>query len=259
MNYKRFLKIMLRSFNYNAALQLTTQNKAKAKINIKSRKISLIFRTGTSDAHLIEKILIKPLYKCEYYIPNMKTPKMILDIGANIGVSTLFFKSIFPEAKIYAVEPFPENVDLLRENIKGIDGLTIIDKGLGEKDGYKIYYFSDTETNFGGGTFQKIGHNPEKKYNLEVMSFKTLINKYNIDKIDLIKIDTEGSEYEILTNIPSEVFNDVSYIVGELHGIKDFETLAFLSQWFDIGVKKDINKRLSNFYAINKKIKQQLN
>ena len=45
---------MLRSFNYNAALQLTTQNK-KSKINIKSRKYPN-FQDRYSDAHLIEKI-----------------------------------------------------------------------------------------------------------------------------------------------------------------------------------------------------------
>ena len=87
-----------------------------------------------------------------------------------------------------------------------------------------------------------------------VKKTNSFLQKNNISNIDLIKIDTEGAEYDILTTIDSETLKNVRWIIGELHGYKDFELLAYLSQWFDIDIDKSIRSRLCNFNARNKQL-----
>ena len=86
---------------------------------------------------------------------------------------------------------------------------------------------------------------------LQILSAVDALKRFDIRDVDMIKIDTEGAEHDILTGFPEDVISRVSVIVGELHSVKDDETLAFLSRWFDIrrGPSKG---RMSLFTAINK-------
>ncbi len=67
----------------------------------------------------------------------------------------------------------------------------------------------------------------------------------------VLKIDTKGPAHDILTSFPDCVISRVSVIVGELHSVKDEETLEFLSQWFDVQHMPP-KGRMSLFTAINK-------
>jgi len=79
-----------------------------------------------------------------------------------------------------------------------------------------------------------------------------MVQELGIESADLIKIDTEGSEYDILTRLGADFLGKVKWIYGELHGNRDFELLAFLSEQFHIGVRKTMDKRLFMFQARNK-------
>ncbi|MBP2683298.1 MAG: hypothetical protein H6Q79_1337 [Deltaproteobacteria bacterium] len=74
----------------------------------------------------------------------------------------------------------------------------------------------------------------------------------DIRSTNVIKIDTEGSEYAIVTDLGKEFLRNVQWIYGELHGNKDFELPAFLSDQFDIGIKRTMGKRLFMFQARKK-------
>ena len=107
--------------------------------------------------------------------------------------------------------------------------------------------------NPGGFSMFNLGVDKSKKEAITVKNSRTYLEELGIDKVDLIKIDTEGSEYNILTTMDPEILSNVRWIIGELHGERDFELLAYLSQWFDIDMKKSLRSRLFNFCARNKK------
>jgi hypothetical protein len=75
-----------------------------------------------------------------------------------------------------------------------------------------------------------------------------------IKRADLVKIDTEGAEWEILTAMEREFLGGVRVIMGELHGRRDFELLHYLQPMFHIGAKKQLRTRLFNFFAVNRQI-----
>ena len=162
MSLRVFMRNIFRTRSYRAACLLATTKKALGHFYLKNKGLSLKFRTGTSDASLIRKILLINEKYCSYYIPGPVNPAVILDIGANIGVAALYFKRRYPEAKIYCFEPFTENIELLKENLRNFKDVTVIGKALYNKDGFQTYYFSECNDNFGGGTLKEIGHNPGK-------------------------------------------------------------------------------------------------
>jgi len=210
------------------------------------------YRPGTSDAGIIYQVLLKSGNKAEYALPPKLSPKVILDIGANIGITSVYLANQFPKAKIYAFEPVPENFELLKRNTVAYPNVKAFCVALGARDGSFEINLSDNPDNFGGFSFHDAGSNTTNKINVVVRQAQQFMDECGIDRVDLIKIDTEGSEYEILSSISSALLQQVTWIVGELHGNKDYELFTMLDPWFDLGVKKTLGKRLYMFNACNR-------
>jgi len=219
--------------------------------------IPVHYRIGTSDARLIYSILLKRGSKGEYAVPSESgldhaAVRTVLDIGANIGVSTLYLASVFPNAEVHAFEPEPGNCELLGANALGCPRIRVHPFALGGKDGKLELFDSDDKVNFGGFSAHRLGVDPGRSQSVPVRHAGELLRQLGIGSIDVIKIDTEGSEWEILTAMGEPLLRNTRLIMGELHGIRDFELLAFLQPMFDIGMRKQIRNRLFNFYAVRR-------
>ena len=210
------------------------------------------YRSSTSDMTLIYEILLQSKYKSEYFFPQEINPKIIFDIGGNIGITAIYLAKLFPDAVIYTFEPLKENFDILEKNIQCYQNIKAFNFGLGSKNGnFKVYLSNDSE-NYGGISFypDPIGNKVESYVLCEVKNINDIIKNFNIESIDLIKIDTEGAEYDILTSIEEEVLRSASWVTGELHGNRDFELLNYLEGLgFSIALNKEIDNRLFMFNA----------
>jgi FkbM family methyltransferase len=128
----------------------------------------------------------------------LKKADGILDIGANIGVTTLYFASLNPNTKIIAFEPHPKNYACLQENIQlnKFQNIETIQAGLGAKEqDLKLYEIDKNNP----------GNNRILKKEIDAPSVD--IHIFNLDEflstkerfnIDFIKIDVEGYEYAVL-------------------------------------------------------------
>jgi len=188
-------------------------------------------------------------------------PKIIFDIGGNIGITAIYLATIFPDAKIYTFEPLPDNFEILKKNIQKYDNIEAFNIGLGSKNGNFKVYLSDDSENFGGVSFypDSIGNKPDSYISCEVKNINEMMEKLNVESIDLIKIDTEGAEYDILMALHEKILRNTSWITGELHGNQDFELLNYLHNLgFSISMKKQIDNRLFMFHAGKSEIISQL-
>ena len=79
-----------------------------------------------------------------------------------------------------------------------------------------------------------------------------MLEELGITQIDLIKIDVEGAEYDVLTCLDPGLLRRVKWIVGELHSVRDFALLDYLSTWFEIDGRKTITKECWKFHAVNR-------
>lgn len=192
-------------------------------------------RTGTSDAHLLRTLAYHGLPP-EYQLPTGLRPRVILDIGANIGTVTAALARRYPAARIWAFEPLPENIDLLRHNVAQFPHVAVVPFGLGARSESRPYTRSDDSRSFGGGGF--FGGQADHGSRVEglcVVAVEQALRDLHIDTVDAIKIDTEGAEHDILMSFPLALLRQVAVIVGELHGKPgDTELLDYLEQWFNI-------------------------
>lgn len=221
--------------------------------------ITVSYRPGTSDTELIYKILLKAGKKGEYAPPaefrvDPASISTVLDIGANIGVSALYLSTVFPKATIYAFEPEPRNVELLTLNAQQRNNIRVLPFALGARDGELILYDSDNPTNFGGFSSYGEGVNRTSSKTVLVRGTASALDELGISSVDIIKIDTEGAEWDILMTMREEMLCKTKLIIGELHGHRDFALLDRLQPNFHIGLRKGILSRLFNFYAVNRRL-----
>jgi len=217
------------------------------------------YRAGTSDTGLIYNILLKTGSKGEYCPPDefgrdWGDVRVVLDIGANIGISALYFSTIFPQASIHAFEPEPGNFRLLSANTEQCARIHCYPFALGAKDGELTLFNPDDEANFGGFSAHAAGTRSDFSKTVPVRHAGKFLQELGITAVDVIKIDTEGAEWDILTACGDALIGSARLILGELHGHRDFALLDFLQPSFHIGLTKGIKKRLFNFYAVNRRI-----
>lgn len=211
---------------------------------------TLYVRGGTLDAAIFEQVLCEG---SEYLLPGDAEPAVIFDIGANIGAAAVYFAARYPRARVYCFEPLPENVELLRRNVAPFgDRVSVVPMGLGETPGSFEYQRSDDPANFGGGTFHNVGCAPGSTIHLPVTTLSTFCLNNRIDRINVIKIDTEGAERSVLAGMPADLLANVQIILGELHGVDDLQVFQMLDRTHDLSYEKPLGQTCYPFWAVKK-------
>jgi len=218
----------------------------------------LHYRPGSSDPWAIYNHLMKPRERDEYAPPRefplaRAAVRTVLDIGANVGVTALYFSQIFPNAAIHAFEPAADNFAVLQKNVANCSRVRAHNFALGARDATLELYASDNPINFGGYSLHATGSDTSKKVSIPVRNVAAVLAELALHEVDVIKVDTEGAEWDIVTAFPESVLRSAKYITGELHGNRDFALLDYLSRWFDVGMRKKLSSRLFNFQAVPKK------
>ena len=208
----------------------------------------IAYRRGTSDVSLVYDVLFKPGRKSEYWLPEGLEPRLILDIGGNIGVVARYLSHRFPAAAIHSFEPIPDNVAVLKENVAG-RAVTVHPYGLGKATGtVEFAILPGAETNWAGYSMLRRDGEAATKRQAQVRDVREVLAALGGAQVDLIKIDAEGAEGDILEAIPDAVLERVTWIYGELHGAvmdpgRGFRILERLAKWFDIEVHKGLRMR----------------
>src|SRR4051812_25138369 len=114
VSVKDRLKVWLRSRSLGFTRDYFARAASPSRKVFQWHGMPVHYRAGTSDTRLIYSILLKRGKKSEYAIPresrlDRAAVRVVLDIGANIGVSTLYLADLFPNAEIHAFEPEPGN------------------------------------------------------------------------------------------------------------------------------------------------------
>ena len=168
------------------------------QIKCNSGDLSAIAETGVlEDYQMLSSFKIKP-------------GDIVFDIGAHIGSFSVYAAN--KGAKVYAFEPNKENYQRLLENIQ-MNGyqnmIKVYNHGIYNKEGE--VGFSIHGQNSGG---HSVDGGPEI---IRVRRIEDIIAEENIEMINLIKIDVEGSEYEIFPGINQTTYEKIDKIVGEYH------------------------------------------
>jgi FkbM family methyltransferase len=168
-------------------------------------------RLRSTDIELCQEVLVKAQY--ELKLP--KSPQLIVDAGANIGLTSIFFANRYPEASIIAVEPDSSNYEILRKNIAPYSNIVAVRAALWDEN--KEVNLVDPGA--GQTAYQTQDRPTAPNLPLQVVPGITvdkLMSDFNIRFIDLLKIDIEGSEKEVFERSSSWI-SSVGVIAIEIH------------------------------------------
>lgn len=179
-------------------------------------------RADSTDLLLVESILVGKFRnrkwigeynQIEDYIKRLsiKDP-IIVDAGANIGLFSRLMLGRYPKAKIFAIEPEFHNFQILCDNIEKY-AVEINRKGIWSHDCKLEVVPGD----IGAWGFMVRERNQEEGDLIDAISIDSLIQNNNLDRIDLLKIDIEGSEYEIFNSDNLDWLELCNAIVVETH------------------------------------------
>lgn len=180
-------------------------------IRIKIAGNNFFIRTKTNDIEVVKIAFVDK----EYDMLHSKHVNTIIDAGAHIGTSTIFFAMKYPNAKIIAIEPQRDNFELLKMNVKQYKNIIPLNAAIWSTNesrnildrlhGHLGYTISETKNNF-KSTGQKT----------DCYSISTIMEMYNLKTIDILKMDIEGGEKFVFEK-SDEWINRIETIVLELH------------------------------------------
>lgn len=201
---------LIQTFGFITACKIFFNLKFKSKplLRIPNAKYPVELRRNSSDLIVFEQVFF---YK-EYNLPLASQPTVIIDAGANIGLFTVKMKMQYPDAKIICIEPDPENFALLKKNVKDYDDVFCENRGLWYKD-TKL----KVSDKFGKGKWAVSVEEDNDNGNIDAISLNTLLKKYSLDHIDVLKLDIETSEKYLFTHNFEEWLPKVKTIVIEFH------------------------------------------
>jgi len=146
----------------------------------------------------------------------LKGDSIVVDIGAQIGIFSCYAGSIASKGSIISIEPMPLNYRFLCHNIKrnGLRNVRTVEKAISAQSGVATLHIDRSHT---GGHSLLYEGDPGGSVDVECMTLEDVFKEFQIDRIDLLKMDCEGVEASVLMSTPPNLLSRVRQIAMEFH------------------------------------------
>lgn len=148
--------------------------------------VRLRYRLNRGDLQSFREVWLSQTYRFPADLGRVET---IVDLGANIGLTSVYLARRYQVRRLVSVEPVPSNADLARQNLalNGIEG-DVIEAAVGSGDG--VAYFQDFADS-------NVGRLADRGRKVPTLSMQTILARVGADEIDILKVDIEGAEAEL--------------------------------------------------------------
>ncbi len=163
----------------------------RVEVLIPGTDIPLTLRVGTSDVDVFEEIFVNWEYGWIFNSP----PRVIVDVGGYTGLSAAFFAHSYPAAKIIVIEPDPRNFELLLHNTARFPNVSAVRAAVWQESG--TIALTDPGLGSWGLQVAHASDAPPASELIRAVTLDEIRQEFNLDRIDLLKVDVEGSEKEI--------------------------------------------------------------
>ena len=144
-------------------------------------------------------------------------PKVIYDLGANIGVASLYLSTLNPEARLYGFEPLPANYELCVLNYRNLPRSRAFPWAVGARSGTATFECRNDPR--GGRLAEDVsgpGPGVAEKFQVQIFSIADLIEVQKLEPPDFLKIDVEGAELDVLKGLEGHI-QTVNWLFVETH------------------------------------------
>ena len=181
-------------------------------IRIKGFKHPFKLRKSSSDVAVFNQVFIEK----EYNFDAGFSPRFIIDGGGYVGLAALYFANLYPDAKIVSVEPESDNYNLLVENTRAYGNIDTIQSGIWNKSAY----LKVKDVGLGNWGFIVEEYDKEDAETFKALSISDIMAQYQVDEIDILKLDIEGAEKEVFTHDYDRWLPKTKILIVELHDRK---------------------------------------
>lgn len=173
-------------------------------------------RPGTSDLPVLEAIFRRHDYEIGALIPDCAH---IVDLGANTGLASIFFAHRFPKASVVAVEPARDNFRLLATNALFRPSIIPVEAAIASRDGQlALQDRAPSGEGLQAWAYRTVDQaSAAGSYSVQALSVPTLMLRYGLGFIDVLKIDIEGAESDLFSAGAEHWLPRVRLILVETH------------------------------------------
>lgn len=209
----KFLLQCIRYAGLWSGLKLYIQFKIlkSGKVSIPGLQHPLFLRFNAADNTTFREIFFREEYAVQ--LPSTLQPEVIIDAGANIGFTTLFFIRKYPGVKIVSLEPDAGNFEYLKKNTAQYPSIKPIQAALWDKNGF----IEIIDKGYGERGFMVEERSTPSKPAVPSVTLTSLIQENKITSIDILKIDIEGSEKEVFSKDSEKWIPITKCLIIELH------------------------------------------
>jgi FkbM family methyltransferase len=190
------------------------------KFTFNKKPLNLFLRGSSSDTSVFRQIFINKEYGfITKILPSVSDYKIIIvDIGANIGLVTAFFKCLYENPVIYCLEPEPENFQQLKKNVNLNKFQNVSCYNYGIWDSETQLNFSFNFRDHQSWAVQLYRDSNKEKNIIKVKTLNNVLSSINVKVIDILKIDIEGAEAKIFNDEENyDYLRRIKIILIEIH------------------------------------------
>lgn len=166
--------------------------------------VELCYRLNKGDLHSIREVWFDEAYRLPFEDPS----GTLLDLGANIGLTSVWLAKKYSFNRVIAVEPDPSNASLARRNLNlnGING-EVLEAAIGPREGVARFALNQSSN---------LGKLSEDGIPVKMITVAAILEKSACSRLGLVKIDIEGGEQELFDG-PTDWLKSADSIIAEFH------------------------------------------
>ena len=210
-----FEYVLHKNERFNRSLSFTT----------KPNKIT--FQVSLPLYQVFKEIFLENVYNIDTVVNQIPQKPVIVDIGANAGFFDILILSKVKDAKIFAYEPIPRNIQQIKNTL---DANTAIKDNVNvhqlavtgtASDKVDLYIESENENSVIASIFSDFNSSNANKISVDTITLTDIIVKNSLAEIDILKVDCEGSEYDIFYNTDPSLIRRAKMILLEVHDLDE--------------------------------------
>jgi FkbM family methyltransferase len=190
------------------------------RVKLRSLPRAFYVRLGTTDYNCFHQVFFQRDYDLPYAI-EPRHDVYIIDAGANVGYTSIYYQRRFPNSRIISLEPDHENFQLAKRNLLPYPRCTVLNAALWDRHAEVV----PCDGNWGeGGEWgrqvqeARIKNGRDAENCVPALPLVDLFRRFEIPRVTILKMDIEGAEHQVIASCDSEMLSLIENAAIEFHG-----------------------------------------
>lgn len=226
----------------------------KRSLSFTTKPNNITFQVSLPLYQVFKEIFLENVYNIDAVVSQLPQKPVIVDIGANAGFFDILMLSKVKDAKIFAYEPIPRNIQQIKNTLdanatfkNNINVSQLAVTGT-ISDKIDLYIESENENSVIASIFSDFNSSNANKISVDTITLTDIILKNGLAEIDILKVDCEGSEYDIFYNTDPALIRRAKMILLEVHDLDDDKKNITAMHKFLVDIGYDVTHQpINNF------------